>query len=246
MSSRLHAFLEALRFLTILPIPGNASMSEQGITASIPWFPAAGLVIGLLLLPVGWLSGLLWDDLVRAVCLVVAWGILTGGLHLDGLSDTFDAVMSWRPRERKLEIMKDSRIGAMGTLALVAVLLLKVAWLQAAADGWWQAVILAPVWGRWADIYGIFWFPPAREGGLGRSFHAQVRRRDFFVATVATLLLTLLVGQWHGLAAGLLVWGSTHLLACWWKRDLGGLTGDTYGALNEIGEVVALAALTVG
>jgi adenosylcobinamide-GDP ribazoletransferase len=93
-------------------------------------------------------------------------------------------------------------------------------------------------------MYGIYWFPPAREGGLGRSFQAQARQRDFFVATAATLLLAVLVGQWHGLAAGVLVWAGGHMLARWWVRDLGGLTGDTYGALVEIGEVVALAALT--
>jgi adenosylcobinamide-GDP ribazoletransferase len=239
------ALLEAARFLTVLPIPGQPASDERSITASIPWFPAAGLLIGLLLLPVGWLAGWLWGDLVRAVLLVVVWGIITGGLHLDGLSDTFDAVMSWRPRERKLEIMKDSRVGAMGVLALVAVLLLKVVWLHAAGAGWWLALLLAPVWGRWADMYGIFWFPAARAGGLGRTFHARVRQNDFVLSTLLVLMLSVAVGQWHGLLAGALVWGSTHLLARWWTRDLGGLTGDTYGALCEIGEVVALAALTV-
>jgi len=181
---------------------------------------------------------------VRVVLLVVAWGSITGGLHLDGLSDTFDAVMSWRAPERKLEIMKDSRVGAMGVLALIAVLLLKVAWLVAAGDAWWLALLLALVWGRWADMYGIFWFPAARSGGLGRTFHAQVQQRGFVLSTLGVLLLSVLLGQGHGLLAGVLVWGSTHLLARWWTRDLGGLTGDTYGALCELGEVVALAALT--
>jgi adenosylcobinamide-GDP ribazoletransferase len=239
-----NALLEALRFMTVLPIPGQPATDERSITAAIPWFPAAGLLIGLLLLPVGGLAGWLWNDLVRAVLLVVVWGSITGGLHLDGLSDTFDAVLSWRPRERKLEIMKDSRVGAMGVLALVAVLLLKVAWLYAAGDSWWLVVLLAPVWGRWADMYGIFWFPAARAGGLGRTFHAQVQQRGFVLSTLGVLLLTTLLGQWHGVLAAALVWGSTHLLARWWTYDLGGLTGDTYGALCEIGEVVALAALT--
>jgi adenosylcobinamide-GDP ribazoletransferase len=242
--SVLGALFEALRFLTILPIPRLKPMAERDVTAAIPWFPLAGAVIGALLLPVGWLAGWSWNELVRAVLIVVAWGVITGGLHLDGLSDTFDAVMSWRPRERKLEIMKDSRVGAMGAIALGAVLLLKVAFLSAAGPDWWQAVLLAPIWGRWADIYGIFWFPAAREGGLGRTFRAQVQRRDFLYATVAALLLSGLVAGWQGLLAGLLVWGCAYMLAVWWTRDLGGLTGDTYGALCEIGEVVALAALT--
>jgi adenosylcobinamide-GDP ribazoletransferase len=237
---------EALRFLTIIPQPWMPPMSERGIVLAIPLFPVAGALIGALLLPVGWLAGLGWGDGVRAALLVIAWGIITGGLHLDGLSDTFDGVMSWRPRERKLEIMKDSRIGAMGALALVAVLLLKFAFLAEAGASWWQAVLIAPLLGRWADIYGIFWFPAAREGGLGRSFNEEVRRGDFVWATLFAALFAGLVGGLGGLAAMLLLWAGTHMLARWWTKDLGGLTGDTYGALNEIGEVIVLGALTFG
>lgn len=240
---RLFGLFEAIRFLTIIPIPWLPAMDERSIPRSIPWFPIVGLLIGGVLLPIGWLAGWLWGDLVRAVLLVVAWAVLTGGLHLDGLSDTFDAVWSWRPRERKLEIMRDSRIGAMGALALIAVLLLKVAWLHAAGEQWWQAVLLAPLWGRWADSYGIHWFPPAREGGLGRTFQDEVQPRQFYLTTAATLLLAGLIGGLVGLLAGLAVWLATWLLARWWTRDLGGLTGDTYGALCEIGEAVVLAVV---
>jgi adenosylcobinamide-GDP ribazoletransferase len=224
---------EAIRFLTVVPVPGLPPMSETTIARAIPLFPVVGLLIGGLLATTGALAGLLWGEAVRAVLIVVVWGIVTGGLHLDGLSDTFDAVMSWRPRERKLEIMKDSRIGAMGALALAAVL---AAWLGAA--------LLAPVLGRWADTYGIIAFPAAREGGLGRGFQAQIRRNDVLLASATALVLALAVAGLRGLVALLLVWLAAWLLARWWVRDLGGLTGDTYGALCEIGEVVALAALT--
>jgi adenosylcobinamide-GDP ribazoletransferase len=234
---------EALRFLTIIPQPWLPPPDERSAIAAIPWFPAAGLVIGALLLPFGWLGGLLWGELVGAALVVVAWGVITSGLHLDGVSDTFDAVMSWRTRERKLEIMKDSRIGAMGAIALVAVLLLKVAFLAAAGASWWQAAILAPVLGRWANLYGIFWFPPAAEGGLGRTFHDHVRRPDFLFATATAAAAALVAAGPRGLVAMLLVGAAAHLLSRWWTRDLGGLTGDTYGALCEIGEVVAIAAI---
>jgi adenosylcobinamide-GDP ribazoletransferase len=237
---------EALRFLTILPLPGLPPTSAQTIARAIPWFPLAGLLIGLLLLPVGWLAGQGWNATVQAACLVVAWGILSAGLHLDGLSDTFDGVLSWRSRDEKLAIMKDSRVGAMGAIALVVVLLLKFAWLHSAGERWWVAVLLAPLWGRWASMYALHWFPAARAGGLGQAFRAQTQRPAFVLSTVAALLLALLIGQGSGLVAGLLVALSTTLLARWWTRDLGGLTGDTYGALTELAEVVALAALTFG
>lgn len=237
---------EALRFLTIIPIPGLPPMSEQTIARAIPLFPVVGLLIGVVLVPVLFVAGTLWGTLVAAVLTTVLWGVLTAGLHLDGVSDTFDAVMSWRPRERKLEIMKDSRIGAMGAMALVAVLLLKVAFLQATGDRWWAALLLAPALGRWADIYGIVWFPAAREGGLGRTFQEHVRRSDFILTSIAVMVLAFGLAGPRGIMTVVLVWLATHLLARWWTRDLGGLTGDTYGALCEIGEVVALATLAVG
>jgi adenosylcobinamide-GDP ribazoletransferase len=235
---------EALRFLTIIPIAGMPPISEGAIARAIPLFPLAGAVIGALLAGKGLASGAVWDPWVRSIAIVAGWGIVTAGLHLDGMSDTFDAVMSWRSRERKLEIMKDSRIGAMGALALIAVLALKVAWLHATGDGWLRAVWLAPVLGRWADTYGIFWFPPAREGGLGREFQSQVRRGDFLIATATAIGLGLVLAGPRGLLALAAVWGISHWLARWWTRDLGGLTGDTYGALCEIAEAVTLAVMS--
>lgn len=235
---------EAIRFLTLLPVPGMPPMTEQSIARSIPFFPLVGTLLGMLLALVGAFSGLFWGDAARAVLVVTTWGILTSGLHLDGLSDTFDGVMSWRSRERKLEIMKDSRIGAMGAMALVAVLGLKAAFLYAAGDGWFWALLLAPALGRWADVYGIVAFPVAREGGLGRSFQEQLTRRDSLVVTALTVALALLLAGTQGLVAMALVWLVATALARWWVHTLGGLTGDTYGALCEIGEVVALAALS--
>lgn len=235
----------ALRFLTLLPWPTSpATSTTQDITRAIAWFPVVGLIIGLLLVPVGWLAGTVWDAGVRAAGIVIVWGIITAGLHLDGLSDTFDAVMSWRSRERKLAIMRDSHVGAMGVLAVVAVLLLKFVWLQASGDDWWRAVMLAPIWGRWAQVYGLHWFPSARSDGLGHAFQSQTGgRRSFCAATAAALLITISIAPLSGIVAGLLVWGSVLLLANWWNRSLGGLTGDTYGALCEISEVVVLATL---
>jgi adenosylcobinamide-GDP ribazoletransferase len=235
---------EALRFLTILPMPGLPPTPEGGIGRAIACFPLAGAVVGALLVGVGLATGALWDAGVRSVALVVAWGVISAGLHLDGLSDTFDAVVSWRSRERKLEIMRDSHIGVMGALALIAVLALKVAWLGAAGASWPAAILLAPVLGRWAASYGLFWFPPARVGGLGQSFQTQVGRAGFGFSTASAIVLAALIGGARGLAALLLVWAVAYLLARWWTRDLGGLTGDTYGALCEIAEVVALAVVS--
>lgn len=254
------SFFEAIRFLTLIPLPFMPAMTgdnyEKTIARSMAWFPAVGLFIGLIATAVGWVFGVFWNEWARAVAAVVAIGIVTSGLHLDGLSDTFDAVMSWRPRERKLEIMKDSRIGAMGAIALVAVILLKVAFIAAAGDNWWRAVLLATTLGRWADLYGIFFFPAAREGGLGRNFRDFIQRRDFVFATAQLIVLGVVIAviglpmaAWpaallHVVIALALVLLVTHWLCRRWTNSLGGLTGDTYGALCEIGEVIVLAAMS--
>lgn len=254
------SFFEAIRFLTLIPLPFMPAMTsdnyEKTIARSMAWFPSVGLLIALIAVAVGWVFGVFWDEWARAVAVVVAIGIVTSGLHLDGLSDTFDAVMSWRPRERKLEIMKDSRIGAMGAIALVAVILLKVAFIAAAGDNWWRAVLLATTLGRWADLYGIFFFPAAREGGLGRNFRDFIQRRDFVFASVQMAVLCgviavigLPLAAWPAALlrvaiAFVLVLVVTHALCRRWTNSLGGLTGDIYGALCEIGETVALAAMS--
>ncbi|NJP04390.1 MAG: adenosylcobinamide-GDP ribazoletransferase [Chloroflexaceae bacterium] len=236
---------EAIRFLTIIPVPGLPPTSEQSIARSVAWFPAVGVLIGVLLWLAGWLAQLLWGLPVAAILVVIVWAILTAGLHLDGLSDTFDGVMSWRPRERKLAIMRDSRVGVMGVLALIAIVLLKAAWLSAAAPHWWAVLLLAPTWGRWAMVSTMVLFPTARASGLGHTFRSRLGLSDVLFASSFPLLLALLTNPWQGLLAGLLVAAVTHLLAWWWTVMLGGLTGDTYGAICEIGEAVALAVLTV-
>jgi adenosylcobinamide-GDP ribazoletransferase len=234
---------EALRFLTALPIRGLPPMDETGIGRSMVAFPLVGLLIGVAGAGMGWLAGWLWGDLLRAIAIVVTWMLITLGLHLDGIADSCDALFSWQPRARKLEIMKDSCIGTMGALGLLAVVLLKVGALATLGAHWWLGALLAPMWGRWADIYGIFWFPAARAGGMGSTFHDQVRRADFIVATASALLIgTLLLMPWGALTV-MAIWPIIHLLARRMVAVLGGLTGDTYGALAEVGEVVTLLAL---
>lgn len=233
----------AIRFLTTFPLPWRGRTIDRGIAGALPYFPIVGGIIGVVLVGLGWVASLFWSPLVQAALIVVAWGILTGGLHLDGLSDTFDAVMSWRPRERKLEIMKDSRIGVMGALALSGILLLKLALLADPGPTWWRATLAAPIVGRWAMIYAIARFPAARTDGLGSSVHGQLSPACLIGISVAVALATLGIAGARGVCGFLLVGIGTHMLGRWWTRELGGLTGDTYGAVCEIMEVTTLAAI---
>ena len=174
-------------------------MKEASVARAMVAFPVVGLFIGACGAGAGLLAGWLFGEPLRAVAVVVAWMIITWGLHLDGLADSADALFSWRSREKKLEIMKDSRIGTMGSLALISGVLLKVVALYSLGPFWWVGALLAPMWGRWSDIYGIFFFPAAREGGMGRNFNEQVRKWDFVIASISALLIGgLLLPPWGG------------------------------------------------
>ena len=239
----MQSFGEALRFLTAIPVPGLPPGDERTIARSMSAFPLVGLLIGGIGTLCGWLAWGLWGPPFHAIAVVVAWTLLTLGLHLDGVADTCDALFSWRSRERQLEIMKDSRIGTMGALGLIIVFLVKIAAIDGLGPHWWIGCLLAPLWGRWAGIYGIFFFTPAREGGLGRTFHDQVRPADFVLATLSSLLVGGLLCYPWGILVGLSLWILVHLIARRMAKALGGLTGDTYGALAELGEVKILLTL---
>ena len=239
----LGALGEAVRFLTVLPVPGAPALDEAAITRSMAAFPLVGLLLGVLGAAAGWLASFLWGFPLHAIVVLVCWAVLTARLHLDGVADSCDGLFSWRSRQRQLEIMKDSRIGTMGALGLIVVLLLKIGALLSLGEAWWLGAVLAPVWGRWADIYGIFWFPVASADGLARTFRQQVRHSDFALATLFSLGVSLALNfPWGGVV--LLVIGPViHLCARAMVRTLGGLTGDTYGALCELGEVLTLVFL---
>ena len=236
--------LAALQFLTILPVKRNFT-SEQ-IGRSTVWFPVIGLVIGgillglhyvlILLLPSGVVNGLLLAVLV----------ILSGGLHLDGLADTIDGLAGHRTPERRLEIMRDSRIGAIGAAGLFLFLIIEYIALNNIPDKYLPfTLLLAPTVSRWTMVYAIFAFPYARPEGLGKAFKQAVGRSEFLIATFLTLLLAVILFPTAGpvIAAG--TWIIISLAALYIKGQIGGLTGDTYGAINEIALIAVLLAVNI-
>ncbi|MCR4399969.1 MAG: adenosylcobinamide-GDP ribazoletransferase [Syntrophomonadaceae bacterium] len=236
----------AFRFLTRIPLPGNAPVTESDLGAASAWFPAVGVVLGALVVAAGWVLREWYPAPVTAALLLAGLVAATGGLHLDGLMDTADGLMGSHLRERSLEIMKDSRVGAMGVTAGAGAMVLKFALLAAALQmqDWWRWLWLFPVLGRWALVYGLSSFPYARaEGGLGRPFALGSSRRQLWVASGVAVLAAWALGSVRGMAAALAVWLFTALLARQVTRRLGGLTGDVYGALNEVAEITALLVL---
>ncbi len=234
------AFLEALRFLTIIPISRRRIPQGTELASSLAYFPLVGALLGSILALMDILLSHAWSRSLVAAFTVVSLVVLTGGLHLDGLADTIDGLLGGRNRGEKLRIMEGSTIGTFGALALLCTLLLKFALLMELPDPLRRkALFIVPMLGRWAMVYGAFVSPAAKERGMGSLFKACDQGKGFALATITAITLSLLFGVW-GLALLVGIWLATALLSQAIARQLGGLTGDTYGALCEIDEVLGL------
>ena len=232
------AFLAALGFLTVLPVPSD----EKALRQSVPWFPVVGLLIGGLVASLDYVLGRVFPPVVTSVLTVIVLIGISGGLHLDGLADTADGFLSSRPRERVLEIMKDSRIGTMGTLAIVSVFALKTAALAGLTQRF-GAILLMPIAGRCTMVMMMAVIPYARpEGGLGSAF-AGSHKIGPLVALIILFAVSWLAFGWMGTIAAMLALGAAMFMANWSYRKIGGFTGDVLGATCEVAETVtALAA----
>jgi adenosylcobinamide-GDP ribazoletransferase len=230
----------AVGFLTCLPVPPVAA-DERDVGRSVAFFPLVGLVLGgVLAVAASALEGRVPGS-VAAVLLVALHAALTGGLHLDGLADTFDALgAAGADRARRLEILRDSRIGAHGAAALVLLLLLKVTALHAVLATAPRAMLLVfPMVGRCVAAVLVRIFPYARRDGIGAAFHGHARAGDAALAIVTTLVAVAALG---GAAWSAALWAilAALLLARFAAGRLGGITGDVCGAAIELAEVVFL------
>ncbi|MFQ3614488.1 MAG: adenosylcobinamide-GDP ribazoletransferase [Cyanobacteriota bacterium] len=253
-------FWAALTFYTTLPLGRSENLEFTGIAA---WLPAVGLVIGGILCLIG-IPLRAFPDSVRAAVLLAVWVLLTGGLHLDGVADTADGLAinihkeshkgvtqgsetepGARGSRRRLEVMQDSHTGAYGVMALILLLLLKFAALTHLRV--WPLLLLVPAWGRWGQLLAIALYPYLRQQGSGRF----LKESTPFPAALwpgTALLLGLTVGlAWAGILDGQLagIWtmgAATGAVGVgyWINRQLGGHTGDTYGATLEWSEAIAL------
>jgi adenosylcobinamide-GDP ribazoletransferase len=233
----------ALTLLTILPV-GYAESDEPG--RAFAFFPLVGLMIGAVL---ALLANLLrqWIPAdLAAFGVVVVWVIITGGLHLDGFGDACDGLLATVEPERRLEIMKDPRAGSWAVVGLVLLLLGK--WLMVRQVTVVDLIVPA-VMGRWTIVLAAYRFPYARPTGLGAYFRRGLGQQQVIIATLTTVLIVglwSLLGDRRGIVLLLVGWLLVMSVGHWAARRLnGGLTGDVYGALCELTELVTLLGLSL-
>lgn len=243
----MRALLVAVQFLTRLPLPWLAAPDAALRGRSVPYYPVVGFAIGVLLVALATVLATA-NALLAAALVLLAWVLLTGGLHLDGLADSADAwVGGHGDRERTLAILKDPASGPAGVSALVLLLLVKFAALAALleAQSLPPALLLAPVLGRAALVFLLLGTPYVRPGGIGAAQAAHLPRTAAVVMLVAVALAPPLLlgarGLWLLAAVVLLLLALRRLM----HQRLGGATGDTLGASCELVEALVLVVMAL-
>ena len=240
MTPMWHRISLALSFLTVLPLPGRSKppFAEEDLARSFAHFPTVGLLLGLAAALTAALLSPFLPSAVTAVWLLIVSVVLTRGLHLDGLADLADALGGAFDHPTRLDIMKDSRIGTFGAVALMLCLAAKAAAFKSLLDASQLAPFVAiPALSRYAMAMVAFRIPYARaSGGLGRPFIEHLSRKELtaagFVAAPAAFILLGFTAFAHFAAILLIVLFFRRLAI----RTLGGVTGDVLGASNEVAE----------
>jgi adenosylcobinamide-GDP ribazoletransferase len=233
-------FFTALKFLTIFPLPERWGKATEHLAQSLPYFPLVGLLLGAILFGINYVLSYILPQSINSVLLIIALIVMTGAHHLDGLMDSFDGVVSGKSRKKRLEIMADSHVGAFGIIAAILLLLLKYASLSGLSGMLVSVLLLMPMLSRWIMVSAISMFPYAKSSGMGLAFKQGATWQRLAIATAVALVVTVLLMGWKGLAVIAVLWLIAFGIASYFNSRLGGLTGDVYGALNEISEVLVL------
>jgi adenosylcobinamide-GDP ribazoletransferase len=249
MSEWLRLFLIAIQFLTRLPVPANLQTSEETLGRATKFFPLVGVIVGAGAALIFWLLQFLLPHSAAALFAIIFTAFITNGFHEDGLADTFDGFGGGWTKEQALEIMRDSRLGTYGALALVFLILGKYNFLSSIAQGAqgqvWRWLIVAHTASRWTVLPLCAWLPYARAEGQGKLVAKQIGKVDIFIGSV-TLFVTVLLLSWQAALAAVLVTSLATLLSGFYYRArLSGITGDCLGATNQLTEVSLYLAAVI-
>ena len=273
-------FFIALQFLTRLKIVNQTEWSMEDFGKSVATFPFVGLIIGIFLTLIYFIFSQFLSPMPLMLIIVISEFLFTGGLHADGLMDTSDGLFSGREREKKLEIMKDSRVGSFGVVAFVFITLLKWQLLTAIPIPEFIPIILVmmPLMSRYTLILSIRSYPYARKSGMGQAFAVYAPKQVITWSTISTfcmpIIICLLLSLLYAIALGITsilsipfipysiaIFGLAYALVGLMEinifsmivsyiinriinhyivKQLGGTTGDTYGFVVEVTEVLLI------
>lgn len=237
-TARINRYWIAQMFLTRLPVPKTVKWSELALAESTVYFPVVGLTIGLIAAVTYEVCAILWTTELAAVITVALAICVTGAFHDDGLADSADGIGGAFDIDKKLVIMRDSRIGTYGSVALILSILAKVfAIIAIDHNQVVTALITAHCLSRWTPLPLIAYNRYLREDGSGRPFAASVSTKQLIKATLFVTVVSVIFSQWLApillCAVALFTWLAQGYL----RNKLGGITGDTLGAVNSLAEL---------
>jgi adenosylcobinamide-GDP ribazoletransferase len=239
----MHRLALAFQFLTILPWPRVQVRHPADLGGSMAFYPIVGAALGAIMVGAYVVGSEVFPDGVLRAALVVLLIILTGGLHLDGFADVCDGFYAGQSQTDALRIMKDPHLGTMAVVGILSVVIMKVVLLShLPAALVCSALLIFPAISRCGMVWGMRMAPYARpEGGTGEAFFRTLGLRQVWMATAFLGVWAMLFAGWPALILLGLAVGATRLFVSYCLRRIGGMTGDTLGALNELLEVLTLA-----
>lgn len=233
-------FFIALQFLTILPTKIR-DIEEREMGQSLAYFPLVGAIIGLISVLILFVSSSVLPHQTTNALVLIILILITGGIHLDGFADTCDGFYAGKDKEKILGVMRDSHLGVMGAMGLMSILLLKFALLESISSNiLWKSLIIMCVLGRWAQVLACYVSNYARDAGKAKSFIEYVSKRELFTSSLFSLALSIfLMGFKAIILFGILAPTILYFIK-YLKKRIGGMTGDTIGAVNEVAEIGVL------
>ncbi len=233
-------FLSAVGFLTIFPVV------KRELKNCAIFFPLVGLFIGGFLISVNYLGSFLFSKNVVDMLVIVSLTIITGGLHLDGFADMLDGFYAGKDKNDTLRIMDDAHIGAMGVIGIFCIMGLKFFALQSIPQKiLYPSLLLFPTLSRWSLVFACTISKPAKNKGLGKIFIDTVSKKDFLNATIVAVLISFLIFGLKGFFILIAVLFVSFIFLKLIGKKIGGITGDIFGALNEIIETLVLLILCI-
>lgn len=239
----MNTFILSLQLLTRIPIKKQIDVKDDMLIRGVNFYPLIGVVIGAFDLLVFWVLSLFMPKLFAALCAVLAELCITGGFHLDGLSDTADAIYSARTKERMLEIMKDSRVGSNGVIASVMDMLFKLILIFTSAHTV-IALILAPVAGKMVQSMLMYKAVYPRDKGLGHSYIGRITSDILMISSLSGFIIMTVglipVAGWFSPVLPAACFVLAFAYRKYIESKIDGMTGDTLGAGSEIMEIFFL------
>jgi len=231
--------LIALQFLTIFPVEIK-SIKEEEFGKSLLYFPIVGALIGIVLALALFVLDFL-PNLIKCSLILIISIVISGGIHLEGFSDTCDGLYGGKCKEEILDIMRDSHIGAIGAIGLVCILLLKLSlFLSIPKEILWRSLILMCLFSRWVQVLVCYISKYARKEGKAKYFIEYASRKEFLISSLFTLAAFLFLLKIEGIVLFFISLLPIWVFITYVKKKIDGVTGDTIGATSEIAEVSIL------